>query len=101
MRILAQLERNAVPLIGRRAELDELRRAFSGAQVMVGHCVDFGDAAPPYLPFAELFSRAAIERPELAANSALRTVLGRAAGQGTMSTLCAVLSVARVCRAAP
>lgn len=95
---LVQLERNPVPLIGRRAELDELERVLGGVrpgavllagdagvgktrllaefraglvdggtQVLIGHCVDFGDAAPPYLPFAELFSRGATERPELAA----------------------------------
>lgn len=94
---LVQLERNPVPLIGRRAELDELERVLGGVrpgavllagdagvgktrllaefraglvdggtQVLIGHCVDFGDAAPPYLPFAELFS-GATERPELAA----------------------------------
>src|SRR5690242_8993628 len=28
-----------------------------GALVLVGHCVDLGDAPPPYLPFTEAFAR--------------------------------------------
>jgi DNA-binding CsgD family transcriptional regulator/tetratricopeptide (TPR) repeat protein len=33
-------------------------------QNVVGHCVDLGDAPPPYLPFSEAFARLALERPE-------------------------------------
>jgi DNA-binding CsgD family transcriptional regulator len=36
-----------------------------GTLVLVGHCVDLGDAPPPYLPFSEAFARLAAERPEL------------------------------------
>lgn len=32
---------------------------------VIGHCVDLGDAPPPYLPFTELFARLAGQRPEL------------------------------------
>jgi len=94
------------PLIGRAAELEELRRltgvddalaagavllgvdagvgktrilaelrdtaVLQGRRTMVGHCVDFGDTAPPYLPFAEMFARLATEDPEAAAQLAKR-----------------------------
>ncbi|MGX7679519.1 helix-turn-helix transcriptional regulator [Jatrophihabitans sp. DSM 45814] len=32
---------------------------------LVGHCIDFGDMALPYLPFTESFGRLARQRPEL------------------------------------
>ena len=39
---------------------------------MVGHCIDFGDAAPPYLPFIEMFSRLTTEDPETSRQLALQ-----------------------------
>ena len=42
----------------RRAEADGWRTA-------VGHCLDFGDSALPYLPFSELFGRLDREEPDL------------------------------------
>jgi DNA-binding CsgD family transcriptional regulator/tetratricopeptide (TPR) repeat protein len=35
------------------------------AIILIGHCVDLGDAPPPYLPFSECFARLATERPDL------------------------------------
>ena len=35
-------------------------------RVLVGHCLDFGDSALPYLPFSEAFGRLAAEQSELA-----------------------------------
>jgi DNA-binding NarL/FixJ family response regulator/tetratricopeptide (TPR) repeat protein len=32
-------------------------------QYLIGHCVDLGDAPPPYLPFSEAFARLAVDRP--------------------------------------
>ncbi len=32
---------------------------------LIGHCVDLGDAPPPYLPLTEAFARLANQRPEL------------------------------------
>ncbi len=37
-----------------------------GWQVLVGHCVDFGEGSPPYLPFSEAFGRLAGDDPQLA-----------------------------------
>ncbi|HVU61858.1 MAG TPA: AAA family ATPase [Mycobacteriales bacterium] len=39
--------------------------AAAGWRVLVGHCLDFGDGSPPYLPFSEALGRLATERPEL------------------------------------
>ncbi len=36
-----------------------------GVLTLVGHCLDFGDAGLPYLPFSEAFGRLAIEQPEV------------------------------------
>ncbi|MDT4892232.1 MAG: hypothetical protein QOE97_1267 [Pseudonocardiales bacterium] len=36
-----------------------------GVLCLIGHCVDLGDAPPPYLPFTEAFGRLSAERPEL------------------------------------
>jgi DNA-binding CsgD family transcriptional regulator len=47
------------------AELSERARA-DGWQVLVGHCLDFGDSSLPYLPFSEAFGRLASERPAVA-----------------------------------
>jgi DNA-binding CsgD family transcriptional regulator len=42
------------------------RLAFdAGWRVLVGHCLDFGDGSPPYLPFSEALGRLASEQPEL------------------------------------
>ena len=38
-----------------------------GWRTLVGHCLDFGDSALPYLPFSELFGRLAVDSPEAAA----------------------------------
>jgi DNA-binding CsgD family transcriptional regulator/tetratricopeptide (TPR) repeat protein len=37
----------------------------AGWRVLVGHCLDFGDGSPPYLPFSEALGRLATERPDL------------------------------------
>jgi DNA-binding CsgD family transcriptional regulator/tetratricopeptide (TPR) repeat protein len=37
----------------------------AGWQVLIGHCLDFGDSALPYLPFSELFGRLDAARPGL------------------------------------
>ena len=38
-----------------------------GWRTVVGHCLDFGDSALPYLPFTEVFGRLATDDPEAAA----------------------------------
>ncbi|TAM82391.1 MAG: helix-turn-helix transcriptional regulator, partial [Jatrophihabitans sp.] len=48
------------------AELAELARA-EGWLTLIGHCVDFDGAPPPYLPFTEAFGRFAATEPEHAA----------------------------------
>lgn len=55
--------------VGKTRLLVELRnRALeAGHQVLVGHCLDFGDSALPYLPFSEAFGRLAAEAPPRAA----------------------------------
>lgn len=45
-----------------------VRAEKEGWRVVVGHCLDFGDSAPPYLPFTEVFGRLAAEAPALAAS---------------------------------
>jgi DNA-binding CsgD family transcriptional regulator/tetratricopeptide (TPR) repeat protein len=54
--------------VGKTRLLAELRdRAqTAGYRVLVGHCLDFGDSALPYLPFSEAFGRLATEAPTLA-----------------------------------
>ncbi|MDX6307708.1 MAG: hypothetical protein QOI06_754 [Nocardioidaceae bacterium] len=47
------------------AELSELATS-AGWRVLVGHCLDFGDSALPYLPFTEAFGRLASDAPEAA-----------------------------------
>jgi DNA-binding CsgD family transcriptional regulator len=37
-----------------------------GWRVLVGHCLDFGDGSPPYLPFSEALGRLAAELPSVA-----------------------------------
>ncbi len=41
------------------------RAAASGRRHIVGHCLDFGDSALPYLPFTEILGRLLAESPEL------------------------------------
>ena len=52
--------------VGKTRLLRELvaRADAAGWRTLVGHCLDFGDSALPYLPFSELFGRLAIDRPE-------------------------------------
>ncbi len=47
------------------AELTDLAQS-EGWRVLVGHCLDFGDSALPYLPFTEAFGRLAADAPEAA-----------------------------------
>ncbi len=53
--------------VGKSRLLAELRlhAVTSDWQVLLGHCLDFGDSALPYLPFTEVFGRLAGEDPEL------------------------------------
>jgi DNA-binding NarL/FixJ family response regulator len=54
--------------LGKTRLLTELRtRAWAaGWRVAVGHCLDFGDSALPYLPFSELFGSIARDEPAVA-----------------------------------
>ncbi len=54
--------------VGKSRLLAELRERVlrAGWQVLVGHCLDFGDSALPYLPFSEAFGRLATEEPATA-----------------------------------
>lgn len=66
--------------VGKTRLLDELaaEAAAAGRTVLTGHCVDFGDGAPPYLPFTEVLGQLARERPALAASVAAEVpVVGR------------------------
>jgi DNA-binding CsgD family transcriptional regulator len=61
------------------AELSERARS-QGWRVLVGHCLDFGDSSPPYLPFSEALGRLAAESPAeaqslLAASPAIARLL--------------------------
>ena len=51
--------------VGKTRLLAELRSRAekAGYRVLVGHCLDFGDSALPYLPFSEAFGRLAAETP--------------------------------------
>jgi DNA-binding CsgD family transcriptional regulator/tetratricopeptide (TPR) repeat protein len=56
-----------------------------GTQTLIGHCVDLGDAPPPYLPFTEAFGRFAADEPHvveqvLATYPAIARLLPRRAG---------------------
>ena len=53
--------------VGKSRFLLELADRATGAgwRVLVGHCLDFGDSALPYLPFSELFGRLAADDPAL------------------------------------
>lgn len=54
--------------VGKTRILAELRHQArrAGWRVLIGHCLDFGDSALPYLPFSEMFGRLAVESRELA-----------------------------------
>jgi DNA-binding CsgD family transcriptional regulator/tetratricopeptide (TPR) repeat protein len=54
--------------VGKSRLLTELRESATAAghRVLLGHCLDFGDSALPYLPFTEMFGRLATEAPALA-----------------------------------
>ncbi len=54
--------------VGKTRLLAELRARAdaAGYRVLVGHCLDFGDSALPYLPFSEAFGRLATDSPTLA-----------------------------------
>jgi DNA-binding CsgD family transcriptional regulator len=43
-----------------------VRADAAGTITLIGHCIDFGDAGMPYVPFSEAFGRLAADRPELA-----------------------------------
>ena len=53
--------------VGKTRVMSELvqRSRERGALTLIGHCVDLGDAPPPYLPFTEAFARLAAQQPEL------------------------------------
>ena len=55
--------------VGKTRVLTELvdRASAEGWWTLVGHCVDFGESALPYLPFSELFGRLTARHPEEAA----------------------------------
>src|ERR1700712_1790234 len=46
------------------------RLTADGWTCLVGHCLDFGEASMPYLPFAEVLGQVAQAQPELAAQLA-------------------------------
>ncbi|MGH3366035.1 MAG: helix-turn-helix transcriptional regulator [Nocardioidaceae bacterium] len=54
--------------VGKTRLIHELRGLAeeAGWRVLVGHCVDFGESALPYLPVGEMFSRLEAEAPALA-----------------------------------
>ena len=56
--------------VGKTRLLAELRDTAiaAGWRVIIGHCLDFGDTALPYLPFSEAFGRLAVESPALASS---------------------------------
>ncbi|WP_353647495.1 AAA family ATPase [Nakamurella sp. A5-74] len=55
-----------------------------GCLVLSGHCIDFGDAAVPYLPFVEMFGRA--PEPTVAEAIGRHPALARLVGRGSGST---------------
>ncbi|MFN2518494.1 MAG: AAA family ATPase [Jatrophihabitantaceae bacterium] len=70
--------------VGKTRLLAELVRTARerGVLTFIGHCVDLGDAPPPYLPFTEAFGRFASEHPEdaetmVATYSAIERLLPR------------------------
>ncbi len=68
--------------VGKTRVLNELseRADRAGWRTLVGHCLDFGDSALPYLPFTEILGRLAQESPSFIAalseaNPAVRHLL--------------------------
>ncbi len=55
--------------VGKTRLLAEVRDRMTGDgwRVAVGHCLDLGDTAPPYLPFSEVLGRLAAELPDTVA----------------------------------
>ena len=53
--------------IGKTRLLREVveRARIDGRRVLVGQCVDLGEAPPPYLPFRDLFARLELDEPVL------------------------------------
>jgi DNA-binding CsgD family transcriptional regulator len=53
--------------VGKTRLLSEFaaRAREAGWRVLIGHCLDFGDSALPYLPFSEIFGRLSAEAPGL------------------------------------
>lgn len=53
--------------VGKTRILAELMQRVEGAGVLtlLGHCIDFGDAGLPFVPFSEAFGRLATSQPEL------------------------------------
>ncbi len=51
--------------IGKTRLLAEISTVLQGGgmRTLAGHCVDLGDAPPPYLPFTEAFGRLALDEP--------------------------------------
>lgn len=59
--------------VGKSRLLAELVSAAHGSHtVLIGHCLDFAESAPPYLPFVEMFGRFAEENPAQARELAAR-----------------------------
>src|SRR3990170_3118226 len=58
--------------VGKTRLLGEARERLAGDgwQVVVGHCLDLGDTALPYLPFSEVLQQLAAELPETVAGVA-------------------------------
>ncbi|HQR27186.1 MAG TPA: AAA family ATPase [Nocardioides sp.] len=66
--------------VGKTRLLTALRDAAvaEGWQVYAGYCLDFGEGAPPYLPFSEVIGRLAADLPEMVdAVVAAHPALGR------------------------
>ncbi|MFT4287713.1 helix-turn-helix transcriptional regulator [Nocardioides sp.] len=83
--------------VGKTRLLQELRSRAAASQweVYVGHCLDFGDSAVPYLPFTEIVDgivdrfpdvveRVASVYPVLARLQPVRRLLGAAAEEGVL-----------------
>jgi predicted ATPase len=56
--------------VGKTRLLAELvdRSGAAGRRALVGHCLDFGDSALPYVPFTEAFGRLAADAPDVLAS---------------------------------
>ncbi|HYH34232.1 MAG TPA: AAA family ATPase, partial [Nocardioides sp.] len=60
--------------VGKTRLLNEVRDrlAADGWRVVVGHCLDLGDTALPYLPFSEILGHMATELPDVVSGVASR-----------------------------